>query len=123
MIYKMKIEPLTFVHIGSGQEIDFFGYIILDKVFYRINIWNFYNKLKKEEDKKEFSIILEKMSSTDKEELRKGRIEFREFFENCIKFLQDHPEKSKEIIIYKGLVDDEVFEIYKIIRKILKVNL
>lgn len=112
MIYKMKIEPITFVHIGSGQEIDFFSYIILDKTFYRINISNFYSKLKKLENKEKFASILDKLSSKNKEELKKGRQDFRELLEKGIKYLKENAEKNKGIIIYQAKIDDELYQKY-----------
>ena len=35
--FKCKLIPLSPIHIGSGNEIEPYDYVIKDSVFYRIN--------------------------------------------------------------------------------------
>ncbi len=117
MKYKMKIEPITFIHIGSGNEIDFFNYLITDdKTFYRIDCANFYDKLKSENDKKKFAEIISDLSNTspeNKEEYSKLRKNYLDIINKAIEFFKRKPEKKKGIILYEGKVGDDVYNDYK----------
>ena len=43
--FKCKLIPLTPIHIGSGNEIEPYDYVIKDSVFYRINSMDIFEKL------------------------------------------------------------------------------
>lgn len=62
---KLLLEMLTPVHIGSGEKIDPYEYVITDKL-YKINLWKFISSLSYE-DKEKFL----KVSSSDMIETRK----------------------------------------------------
>ncbi|MFN3411980.1 MAG: type III-A CRISPR-associated RAMP protein Csm5 [Exilispira sp.] len=114
MRYKMTIEPITFIHIGSGREIDIFNYTIIDNTFYRINISNFYEILI-DKDKKKFEEIIDKISKTSPQDNNyiDNRKELLEFLESGIKNLEKNPEKQKGIILYKSNFDEDFGNKYK----------
>lgn len=121
MRYKMTIEPITFIHIGSGSEVDILNYAIVKDTFYRINISSLYEGLK-DKPKSEFENIIEKLSNispnnNDYKEIRKKYIEF---LEKGINYLEKNPEKQKGIILYKVKVEKEVQSSYE--SNIEKVN-
>ncbi|MEJ5273274.1 MAG: type III-A CRISPR-associated RAMP protein Csm5 [Spirochaetota bacterium] len=117
MRYKMTIEPLTFIHIGSGNEMDPFTYNMGNGKFYRIDIGKFYGKLKNEEHRNEFNSIINELSnidsSKDKDKFIKAKTKFRDFILRGINTLEKYPEKQKGIILYTGDVDKSLYEKYK----------
>lgn len=123
MRYKMTIEPITFVHIGSGSEIDPFNYIIIDKTLYRIDIAKFYEKLKSDKFKDKFEKLIEEMSNSNianslnnevKEKFIQTKNEFINFLQEGIETLLKNPEKQKGIILYRARVDENLCENYKL---------
>ena len=123
MRYKMTIEPITFVHIGSGSEIDPFNYTMIDKKFYRIDIAKFYEKLKSDKFKDKFENLIEELSNSNianslnnevKEKFIQTKNEFINFLQEGIKTLLKNSEKQKGIILYSAKVDENLFENYKL---------
>lgn len=113
MRYKMTIEPITFIHIGSGSEIDILNYAIVEDKFYRINISNFYEGLK-DSSKSEFEKIIEELSniSPNEDNYKDIRKKFLDFLKKGINALEKKPEKQKGIILYKAIVDNAVRQKY-----------
>lgn len=58
-IYKVIIQPITPIHIGSGNEILPYEYVIRDNYFYKINMIEIYDKFDKE-SKKQFENLISK---------------------------------------------------------------
>lgn len=92
-VYHCTLTPLTPIHIGSGNELTPYEYIIKDKTFYRISLESLLSKLS-EKDKKELIRLLETTN-----------------FTTARKFLQEiyKPEYG---YYYSSQVDDDVIEIY-----------
>ena len=92
-VYHCTLTPLTPIHIGSGNELTPYEYIIKDKIFYRISLESLLSKLS-EKDKKELIRLLETTN-----------------FTTARKFLQEiyKPEYG---YYYSSHVDDDVIEIY-----------
>ena len=56
--YKVKLIPLTDIHIGSGKEIEAYEYTVKDRYFYRIDMSAMFDKLN-DSEKENFHKILQ----------------------------------------------------------------
>lgn len=83
--FKCKLIPLSPIHIGSGNEIEPYDYVIKDSVFYRINSMDIFEKL----SEKEQEIFTSK--------IEEGILEFRTYIKDIY--------KEEYGYIYKSSVD------------------
>lgn len=95
---KLLLETLTPVHIGSGESIDPYEYIITDKL-YKINLWKLIESLN-EKDRENFI----KISSSDMIQARKF-IKEKADISNVTEYSMDiHKDVSN---LYTDKIDDE----------------
>ena len=68
--YKIRLRPITFIHIGSGTTIDSLEYTFISSEFYRINI-NQYAERIRGNYQKEFVDLIENLTKSDYKNARK----------------------------------------------------
>ena len=105
--YKIRLRPITFIHIGSGTTIDSLEYTFISSEFYRINI-NQYAERIQGKYQKEFVDLIENLAKSDKTNTRK---EFINSLNENVKYLKKN-NKGKGIISYIEDVCEDFGEIY-----------
>jgi len=91
--FKCKLIPLTPLHIGSGQDIEPHQYVVRNKKYYRIDIYNIFSKLN-DEEKEIFT-----------EKIEEGIIPFRSYVAKIY--------KEEYGFLYSGNVGDKFYTNYK----------
>ncbi|MBP8992079.1 MAG: type III-A CRISPR-associated RAMP protein Csm5 [Spirochaetes bacterium] len=105
--YKIRLRPITFIHIGSGTTIDSLEYTFISSEFYRINI-NQYAERIRGNYQKEFVDLIENLTKSDYKNARK---EFINSLNENVKYLKKN-NKGKGIISYIEDVCEDFGEIY-----------
>jgi len=81
--FEMRFKPITHIHIGSGNEIDPFKYVIKNKKIYYLNELSFFRYLASEK-KEQFNKVLESCITENIQKfIRDNFLEKPEFYTAC----------------------------------------
>jgi len=91
-IYKVKYQILTPIHIGTGEDLTPFDYVIVDDNFHRVNADEIISSLSQEQLNK-FYALIEQNNITSLRELIAGNFDEKRFSKYKVKVTKNVAEK------------------------------
>lgn len=101
--YRLKVSPITPIHIGSGEELEAYEYIITDKL-HRLNLNRFLDLISNQDKKTRMLKLMEKNILELREFLKKEFEGNREIRENAVEYTILISELTKKF--YDQKIDD-----------------
>lgn len=97
-VYRLRIHPITPVHIFGGEEIDRFDYVVHRNTFRRIDLFNFFDSIAR----KKIEVI--------EEFLKLDFAEFRKVIDEIDKLVESNEEAIKNSTIWWAGMSEEALE-------------